>query len=365
MADVIIPNTPPAVSTAPLMSDSKVDAVLNELNGDEESSRPGSKTTGTTDSPVAEPNNGENGTADITLMGMDNDATTLGQVTTESRGSSSVMDEKQHSDTEHDDVGPCNNIDDIIKPSTDENNQNEQTRRRSTSSSSDIAAAAIPGLLDDRRRRSNSTCSSTSLRQHTSSTDSHPTHPKHIGRLRKTSSVDAPDTTPTTVNSESGSPRHSATEFQKFRDQLHSSQANPAFQSEHDAIRLHPNPHHPKTKTEILRIERTYTPIALPIHSRVSTVTNFDVLIPRFSPSYPPILREYGVSDNEWTTFIHRVNKSCMEAFDPLRWTNIAINIIALLSCWLSEWIMPNPAKRVFHGLALLMTETNGAGEIY
>ena len=37
----------------------------------------------------------------------------------------------------------------------------------------------------------------------------------------------------------------------------------------------------------------------------------------------------------------------CMEAFDPFRWSNVAINIIAVLSCWLSEWIMPNMTKRV------------------
>jgi hypothetical protein len=153
--------------------------------------------------------------------------------------------------------------------------------------------------------------------------------------------VGAPHTSPTTVDS---SHRHSATEFQKFRDQLHSA---PTHQPTIEEWQLHPNPHSPKSKTEILRIERTYTPIALPTKMNVSEITNYDVLIPRFSTTYPTLLREYSINETEWAGFILRVNKCCMEAYDPFRFGNIAINIIAVLSCWLSEWIMPNLAKRV------------------
>ena len=88
-------------------------------------------------------------------------------------------------------------------------------------------------------------------------------------------------------------------------------------------------------------------PIALPSKINVSDVTNYDVLIPRFATTYPTLLREYGISETEWMGVIVRVNKCCMEAFDPFRLGNIAINIIAVLSCWLSEWFMPNLAKRV------------------
>lgn len=62
-----------------------------------------------------------------------------------------------------------------------------------------------------------------------------------------------------------------------------------------------------------------------------------------------------------------RVNRFCMEAFDPFRVGNILVNVVAVLSCWLSEWVMPNLTKRVWtfgrKGEADL--EIDGVGEIY
>ena len=206
--------------------------------------------------------------------------------------------------------------------------------------------------VDQQQRRSTSSPSITlslSLAQpRTASQDSQPpskSTPQNDDPLTSSSHEDPPEEnvhSPSVV-----SRRHSATEFQKFRDQLHSVPANPTVQPDNDGWHLHPNPHRPKTKTEILRIERIYTPIALPRRARVSQIANFDVLIPRFSPAYPPVLREYGINEGEWRGFIEHVNAVCMEAFDPFRWSNVAINVLALLSCWLSEWIMPNLTKRV------------------
>ena len=283
---------------------------------------------------------GEGVMSGFILIGMDgNDAAT----TTASRGSSSVMDPRRPSettDTDHDD----NEVNDTIDDNDNNNKKNDPPPSSRQSNSSRTAAIPVM-LVDHRRSNSVTTASSGSLRQHTSSHSNIRT-----GRPRQASSVDPPDTIPTTITSSTTSQRrHSATEFQKFRDQLHSVPANPAFQPETPEWQLHPNPHNPKTKTEILRIERSYTPIALPTKTRVSKITNFDVLIPRFSPTYPPILREYGINETEWMGFIQRVNRYCMEAFDPFRWSNIAINIIAVMTFWLSEWFMPNLAKRVRH----------------
>jgi Golgin subfamily A member 7/ERF4 family len=97
----------------------------------------------------------------------------------------------------------------------------------------------------------------------------------------------------------------------------------------------------------------------------VSQIANFDVLVPRFSPAYPSVLREYGINEGEWRGFIEHVNAVCMEAFDPFRWSNVAINILALLSCWLSEWIMPNFTKRVGSFEMLLIIEIVGLGKVY
>jgi hypothetical protein len=245
-------------------------------------------------------------------------------------------------DTDHDDNEINNGID-------NNNNNDNHNGVRPTSRQSSTSGAAVPVMLVNHgRSNSTTTASSSTSTSQTSSADSN--NKRSMGRPRQTSSVDPPETIPTTITSSATSQRrHSATEFQKFRDQLHSAQANPAFQPENLEWQLHPNPHNPKTKTEILRIERTYTPIALPTTMRASKITNFDVLIPRFSPTYPPILREYGINETEWLGFIQRVNRYCMEAFDPFRWNNIAINFIALMTFWLSEWIMPNLTKRVCH----------------
>jgi hypothetical protein len=293
---------------------------------------------------------GEDGMTGVIVIRMDsNDNATI---TTESRGSSS-MDQRHPSetnDTDHDEVETNDNND--LDNSNIEEAAKAPSSRRSNSSST--GGATIPVMLVDQRRSTPSSVSSVSSsslqrHQHTSSQDSANATPrKHTNLPRQTPSTDPPDAPlTTTVTRETVSRRLSATEFQKFRDQLHSVPANPAFEPENDEWQLHPNPHRPKTRTEILRIERTYTPITLPTNTQVNNVANFDVLVPRFSPSYPPILREYGISENEWRGFIERVNRFCMEAFDPFRWSNIIVNVIALLSCWLSEWIMPNLAKRV------------------
>jgi Golgin subfamily A member 7/ERF4 family len=276
---------------------------------------------------------GEELTTGVILIGMDNDATTI----TESRGSSSLMDQQRPSetnDTDHDDTENNNNNHNAIK----QVDSSPSSRRSSASSTDD--RVTMPVMLVD-RRRSNSSISSTHRRPSIDSIENTNNKPQ------QSSSTDPPITTPTSISSPTTSRRPSATEFQKFRDQLISTPSNPAFQSENPEWQLHPNPHHPKTKTEILRIERAYTPIALPTKIRVSQITNYDVMIPRFSPTYPPILRDYGIGEGEWMGFIQRVNKSCMEAFDPFRWSNIAVNIIAMLSCWLSEWFMPNLTKKV------------------
>jgi hypothetical protein len=294
---------------------------------------------------------GEN--SGIIIIGMDNnDAATMGRTETTSRGSSrEMMDPRRPSDTtdatDHEDLVPVNNSNlktnkhktDISYPRT--------TSQRSNSSSS---RAAIPVLIDRRRSTSmSSTTSSTSNNRSTNPAAPTTTIPPHP---RQPSSLDPPDTDPTTIrsSSSSSSPNNrpsSATEFQKFRQQLHSTPSNPAFHPDPPEWQLHPNPHHPNTKTEILRIERVYTPIALPVHARVSSVTNYDVLIPRFGPAFPPILREYGIGEAEWSGFVGRVNKFCMEAFDPFRVSNILVNVAAVMTFWLSEWVMPNLTKRV------------------
>jgi hypothetical protein len=299
----------------------------------------------------------------VILIGMDeNDATTVGRTTTASRRSSSLIDQhlSETNDTDNDEI--------------DDNNNNKHTESRfnvspsrRSNSSSTAGRPAIPVMLVDRRRSTStssiSSLSSNSLRRRTPSLESNK-RPKRTNRPRQTSSSDHPQTS-STADSRTVSQRHSATDFQKFRDQLHSSIANPTIQPTNEEWQFHPNPHHPKTKTEILRIERAYTPIALPTKSHVSDVTNYDVLIPRFSPTYPTILREYGIGEGEWTGFIDRVNKSCMEAFDPFRFTNIVINMVAVLSCWISEWFMPNLAKRVLSMEMKLTEEINGLGEVY
>ena len=335
----------PSILTIPATEDPFLTVPSKDLSQPHALSRPQSNSSKRSDDSRMDVKKRDDGMTGVIIIGLDsNDAATVGR-TTISRGSSSVMDQRRPSetnDTEHDETEVNNNIE------SDHNKNNIDDKpplsiRHSTSS----PAAAIPVMLVDHHRRSNSisTAPSSSHRQNTSSVDSNP-RTSTAGRPRQTSSVDPPDTTPTTLNSETASQRHSATEFQKFRHQLHG--ANPTFSHpENEEWRLHPNPHHPNTKTEILRIERAYTPVALPAKTRVSKITNFDVLVPRFSPTYPPILREYGINDGEWTGFIQRVNRYCMDAFDPFRWNNIAINIIAVLTCWLSEWIMPNIAKRV------------------
>jgi hypothetical protein len=282
----------------------------------------------------------------VILIGMDeNDVTTVGRTTTASRASSSMIDQLQSetNDTENDEI-------------EEHNNHNKHTESpfkispsRRSNSSSTAGRPAIPVMLVERRRSTStssiSSISSNSLRHRTSSVESNK-RPKRTNHPRL-SSVDHQEASPTTEDSGTVSQRHSATEFQKFRDQLHSSNVNPTIQPTNEEWQFHPNPHHPKTNTEILRIERTYTPIALPTKTHVSDVTNYDVLIPRFSPTYPTILREYGVAEGEWSGFIDRVNKSCMEAFDPFRFSNIVVNMVAVLTCWISEWFMPNLAKRV------------------
>lgn len=291
---------------------------------------------------------GADGTTGVILIGMEaNDAATVDRTTIDSRRTSSTIDaqhlpdtnDTNYNDSENHHINNQNKTDAPLNPSS----------RRSNSSST----AAFPVVLVDQRRSTStiSSVSTVSQHQHSSSQESNRPQIKRTGRSRKTSSVDPPVTSPTTITSDSPSRPHSATEFQKFRDQLHSGPPNSAFHPENEDWRLHPNPHHPKTKTEVLRIQRAYTPVALPTKMSASNVTNFDVLIPRFSPSYPPILREYGIDENEWSSFVHRVNRYCMEAFDPFRLSNLVVNFIAVLTCWLSEWIIPNLTKRVSHSL--------------
>jgi Golgin subfamily A member 7/ERF4 family len=309
---------------------------LKDENKQHTLSRPVSNSSRRSEESRADVSKGEGVMSGVILIGMDgNDAAT----TTASRRSSSVMDPNRPSetnDTDRDDGEVSNaiiNDDNIIDNAKQDN---PPSSRQSNTSRN----AAIPVMSGD-HRRSDSISSA-------SSSDS---NNKPTGRPRQTSSVDPPETLPTTITSPSSHTserRHSATEFQKFRHQLHSVSANPVFlQSENSEWPLHPNPHHPKTKTEILRIERTYTPIALPTKIRVSKIANYDVLIPKFSPSYPPILGSYGINETEWTGFIQRVNRYCMEAFDPFRWSNVVINILAIMTFWLSEWIMPNLTKKV------------------
>jgi Golgin subfamily A member 7/ERF4 family len=246
------------------------------------------------------------------------------------------------------------------------------SQRHSTSSSvSD--GTRVPVLVDPRSRSSSSNSSSSTTHSHEDERTSPSARP---ARLSSSIDRDHPShTDPTTVNSETASNRpQSATEFQKFRDHLHHSASHELFHNSHPTINelaqsdaLHPNPHHPGTKTEILRIERVYTPVALPTKTRVSEIVQYDVLIPRFSPAYPRILGEYGIEEEEWGRFIGRVNRFCVEAFDPFRVSNVLVNLIALVTLWMSEWIMPNLAKRVstveLWGFANL--EITGAGAVY
>jgi len=314
---------------------------------------------------------GEEGTG-VILIGMDNiDGAMTDRTTTESRRSSIFVDHRpsETNDTDHED----DDEEDIHKTEKDNYNEDDPSSdpiiRRSLSSSSRTGRpAAIPVMLID-RRRSTSTSStsstassssdssaphSTSLRHRTSSLESsskqpQPRHTQRTDRPHHPGAI--PQTTPSTEDPSiiSHSRRPSATEFQKFRDQLHQQPTpiTPTFPTVATQWQLHPNPHHPKTRTEVLRIERIYTPIELPSKTHVSEVTNYDVLIPRFSPAFPPILREYGIVEGEWTGFIGKVNKTCMEAFDPFRWSNIILNLVNVLSFWMTEWIMPNITKRV------------------
>jgi hypothetical protein len=330
----------PSILTTTATQDPFLPVPSKDLSPAHALSRPQSNSSRRSDDSRMDVKKGDGGTTGVIIIGLDtNDAATVGR-TTASRGSSSVIDPRRPSetnDTERDETELHNNF---------ESDHSENNIDDKPPLSIKHLAAALPVDYQGRPNSISTPPSSSSHHQNTSSVDSNP-RTSTTGRPRQTSSVDHPDTTPTTLNSETASQRrHSATEFQKFRHHLHG--ANPTFSHpENEEWQLHPNPHHPNTKTEILRIERAYTPVALPTKTRVSAITNFDVLIPRFSPTYPPILREYGISDGEWTGFIQRVNIYCMEAFDPFRWNNVVINIIAVLSCWLSEWIMPNITKRV------------------
>lgn len=286
---------------------------------------------------------GEELSSGVVSISMDeNDATTVGRTTTESRRSSSNPSDHHPSetnDTEHE------NSDDEDRDAKQIETQEPISSRRSNSSSTtDRPNINVPVVILMDRRRSTSTSSNdsngSSLRKRTSSVES----ASRAKRKHKSQPSDPAETTP--IPREDVSRRHSATEFQKFRDQLHSIPSNPALRGNTEE-QLHPNPHHPKTKTEILRIERIYTPIALPSKHNVSDVTNYDVLIPRFSPTYPVLLRDFGITDGEWNAFITRVNRSCMEAFDPFRWNNLLVNMFAMVSFWISEWFMPNLSKRV------------------
>ena len=288
------------------------------------------------------------------IIGMDNnDAATVGPETIESRASSSSTDHRRPSetnDTDHDE--PETNDEYTLNNIKNNNKENYPSSMRRSSSTGERQIVRIRLGDHSRSPSSNSAVSSTSLHRNRSSSSYSKTHPQRTGRPRKLSSLDPPDTTThTTITSETGSQHPSVTEFQKYPGQLHSFSTG-AIDPERQEWQLQPNPHRPKTNTEILRIERAYTPIALPTKSRVSGVANYDVLIPRFSPSYPPVLRDYGVSEEEWGTFIQRVNKSCMEAFDPFRFSNIIVNILAVLTLWFSELIIPNLAKKVWPSLS-------------
>jgi Golgin subfamily A member 7/ERF4 family len=206
---------------------------------------------------------------------------------------------------------------------------------------------------DSPRPRRSSYSSSTSRHRHTSSIDSTTRNTDTTATTNRPHQFSTTTTATTTgIHGESSSSRPpSATEFQKFRDQLHSVASNPAFRPLTNTpgdSPLHPNPHHPGPQTEILRIDRVYTPIALPTKTHVSQITNYDVMIPRFSPAFPSLLRDLGIQEAEWRGFIERVNRGCMEAFDPFRVSNVLLNMVAVLTFWLSEWIMPNLAKKVF-----------------
>jgi len=320
---------------------------------------------------------GDEGATGVILIGMDHtDAAT----TTASRRSTSSTSDEDHFDgnprpSETNDTEPDVDInrDNLHNTEKQEDPREERVvdspppsiHRRSHSSSTDVAEANLSIPISIRHRRSTSSSSSSS----SSSLHKRPStgRSKRTARSREISPVDPQDTTPTAVDSGTISQRHSATEFQKFRDELsQKAQPDTAYDTMTTEWQLHPNPHRPGTGTEILRIERTYTPIALPSKTRVSDVTNYDVLIPRFSITYPPILREYGISDAEWSGFIQRVNKGCMEAFDPFRLGNILVNIIAVMSCWLSEWFMPNLTKRVCCIYCPMLTqEITEFGEVY
>jgi hypothetical protein len=298
---------------------------------------------------------GEEETSGVIFIAMDNADGTMTERTSsilsESRRSSSLVDHRpssetndtDHDDHEEDDQGRLDNNNNENSNTND--NTNDLSMRHSISSST-TDRPSIPVMLIDRQRSSSTTSSTStrSLRKRNPSPE--PKQQPQATRSRNTSSVNPPTTIQTSEET-SHSRRPSATEFQKFRDQLHTP-LTPTFPLVNNIDwRLYPNPHHPKTKTEILRIERIYTPVELPSKSRVSEVTNYDVLIPRFSPAFPPVLRDIGVQEDEWTGFIHRVNKYSMEAFDPFRWSNIVFNIIHVLTFWMSEWILPNLTKKV------------------
>jgi len=281
--------------------------------------------------------------------------------------------EVDHSYEEKHDQGPRMGALTDISMSSDR--RETAAKRHSTSSSTVDATSRVPVVGQHLRRSSSSSTSSTSsISANQRSRDDSAALPRP---RRQPSSIDqaAPsnsNTDPTTVNSDTASQGRpqSATEFQKFRDHLHHSAPTTILEALAPSLPveplLHPNPHHPGTKTEILRIERVYTPIALPTKTRVSEIVQYDVLIPRFSPNYPRILGEYGIGEEEWGRFIGRVNRFCMEAFDPFRWSNLVINAIALLTLWMSEWIMPNLAKRVKSMERRVLTlEIDGVGKVY
>jgi len=286
--------------------------------------------------------------------------------------------EANHSHEERHDPGP--RIGALRNGSISSDRHETAYKRHSTSSSIIDATSRVPANLaiDQHLRRSSSSSSSTSSTASISANQRSRDDLTALPRPRRqSSSIDqaAPsnsNTDPTTVNSETASQGRpqSATEFQKFRDHLHHSAPTTILEALAPSLPveplLHPNPHHPGTKTEILRIERVYTPIALPTKTRVSEIVQYDVLIPRFSPDYPRILGEYGIGEEEWGRFIGRVNRFCIEAFDPFRWSNLVINVIALLTLWMSEWIMPNLAKRVKSMERRVLTlEIDGVGKVY
>jgi hypothetical protein len=346
-------------------------------------SRPVSIASRTSDGSRLEGKKGDETNSGVILIGLDpEDAATAsrtsisrGSGTSETGGDRDTRGMDDVTDTRRNDDNEGHGIAAVENGALSHDKHETSSKRHSASSSNTDGTSRVPVMLVDSRRRSSSSSSSSSAPSTTANNhdddNKHPSHGSTPTRAhRLSSSVDHPshsnNTDPTTVNSDTASNRpQSATEFQKFRDHLHHNSlpattvfphdlaTHPDHHSQQEPI-LHPNPHHPGTQTEIIRIERAYTPVALPTKTNVSGIVQYDVLIPRFSPAYPRILGEYGIGEEEWGRFIGRVNRYCTEAFDPFRWSNLLVNIIALLTFWMSEWIMPNLAKRVCCPRALM-----------